>query len=60
MPTLDEYLTQAEGCSTTVLVLEFKSQYSKEREDKLVDIALKQLKEHSLYDRPESCSSPSA
>lgn len=50
MPTLDEYLTQAEGCSTTVLVLEFKSQYSKEREDKLVDIALKQLKEHGLYD----------
>ena len=50
MPTLDEYLAQAENCPSTVLVLEFKTQYSKEHEDQLVNLAFKKLKEHGLYD----------
>lgn len=50
MPTLDEYLEQGAKCPSTVLVLEFKSQYSKEREDKMVDITFRKLKEHGLYD----------
>ena len=50
MPTLDEYLAQASKCSTTILVLEFKSQYDAERENKMVDLSFKKLKEHGLYD----------
>ena len=50
MPTLDEYLEQGAKCPSTVLVLEFKSQYSKEREDKMVDITFRKLKKHGLYD----------
>lgn len=50
MPTLDEYLDQAAKCATTVMVLEFKSQYSKEHEDSLVSITFDKLKKHNLYD----------
>lgn len=50
MPTLDEYLDQAAKCATTVMVLEFKSQYSKEHEDSLVAITFDKLKKHNLYD----------
>lgn len=50
IPTLDEYLSQAERCASTVLVLEFKSQYSAERENLMVDITFKKLREHGLYD----------
>lgn len=50
MPTLDEYLSQAEKCKTTVLVLEFKAQYNADRENKLVDLSIQKLKEHGLYD----------
>ena len=49
IPTLDAYLDQAAGCPSTVLVLEFKTQYSKEHEDKLVDLTFSKLKEHGLY-----------
>ncbi len=50
LPTLDEYLAQAEKCASTVLVLEFKSQYSAERENLMVDITFRKLREHGLYD----------
>ena len=50
MPTLDEYLEQGAKCSTTVLVLEFKSQYDEARENALVDLALQIIKDHNLYD----------
>ena len=50
MPTLDEYLEQGAKCSTTVLVLEFKSQYDEARENALVDLALQKIKDHNLYD----------
>ena len=50
MPTLDEYLEQGAKCPTTVLVLEFKSQYDEARENALVDIALQKIKDHNLYD----------
>ena len=49
VPTLDEYLTQGEKCAATVLVLEFKKQYSEERENRMVDITLEKLKAHGLY-----------
>lgn len=50
MPSLDEYLSQGEKCAETVLVLEFKSQYSEERENQLVDLSLQKIREHGLYD----------
>lgn len=50
MPTLDQYLKQAKKCESTVLVLEFKKQYSKEREDKMVDLTFRKLRKHGLYD----------
>lgn len=50
MPTLDQYLKQAKKCPATVMVLEFKSQYSAERENRLVDLTFKKLKKHGLYD----------
>lgn len=50
MPTLDEYLEQGAKCPTTVLVLEFKSQYDEARENALVEIALQKIKDHNLYD----------
>ena len=48
-PTLDEYLTQTEKCTTTKLVIEFKKQASPEREALLVEKTIAQLKEHNLY-----------
>lgn len=47
--TLDEYLTQGEKCSTTMLVLEFKDQNNPERNLKLVDLTIDKLKAHGLY-----------
>ncbi len=50
MPTLDEYLTQAENHPETMLVLEFKKQLNDERENKMIDLTFKKIKEHNLYD----------
>ena len=50
MPTLDEYLSQGAKSATTVLVLEFKSQYDEARENSLVDLTLQKIKDHGLYD----------
>ena len=49
IPTLDEYLTQGEKNSKTVLVLELKKQIDKAHEDYMVDQSVKALKEHGLY-----------
>jgi len=49
-PTLDEYLTQAEKSSKTMLVIEFKKQSTPEREDLLVEKTLAAMKAHQLYD----------
>ena len=49
MPTLEEYLTQAEK-SGTVLVFELKSQLDKAHEDYMVDRCVEALKNHGLYD----------
>lgn len=49
-PTFDEYLTQAEKAPRTVLVVEFKSQGSDERDEALVQKALAKIKEHGLYE----------
>ena len=48
-PTLDEYLRQGRKSSRTVLVLEFKSQPSKEKEDLLVEKTFAALKAHGLF-----------
>ena len=50
MPTLDEYLTQGEKFPETVLVIEFKKHSDINQENTLVDLTLKKLKEHGLYD----------
>lgn len=50
LPTLDEYLTQAEQSKKTVLIIELKPQYTPEHEDKLVELTLKAVKTHGLYD----------
>ncbi len=50
LPTLDEYFDQGAKSKSTVLVLEFKSQYSAEHENALVDLTLQKMKEHNLYD----------
>ena len=50
LPTLDEYFSQGEKCPSTVLVLEFKSQYDEEHENALVDLTFQKMKEHNLYD----------
>ncbi|MBO4670992.1 MAG: glycerophosphodiester phosphodiesterase [Bacteroidales bacterium] len=49
-PTFDEYLVQAAKCKTTILVIELKKQPSQEREDKLLDLTVKALKAHDLFD----------
>ena len=49
IPTLDEYLTQGEKSKSTILVFELKEQKDEAREDKLVELSLKALKEHNLY-----------
>ena len=48
--TLDEYLTQGEKCTTTVLVIELKPQKSVDREDLLWQKTVEALKAHQLYD----------
>lgn len=50
IPTLEDYLVQGEQCATTVLVLEFKKQANKEREDRLVEQCVAQLRAHGLMD----------
>lgn len=50
IPTLDDYLSQAEEGSKTVLVIEIKPQYAPEREDRLVELTLDALKAHGLLD----------
>lgn len=49
LPTLDEYLTQAEK-GGTVLVFELKAQIDKAHEDYMVDRSIEALKKHGLYD----------
>ncbi len=49
LPTLDEYLTQAEK-GGTVLVFELKPQIDKAHEDYMVDQSVAALKRHGLYD----------
>ena len=49
-PLLDEYLTQGEKCTTTVLVIELKPQKSPEREDLLWEKTVEALKNHYLWD----------
>lgn len=50
IPTLDEYLTQGEKSTGTVLVLELKREITMEREDALVDKCLEALRAHNLFD----------
>ena len=49
LPTLDEYLVQAKESGRTVLVIELKPQENAAREDKLVELTLKALREQGLY-----------
>lgn len=49
LPTLDEYLVQAKESGRTVLVIELKPQENAAREDKLVELTLKALREQCLY-----------
>lgn len=49
VPTLGEYLSQAEQSEKTVLVLELKPQYSIEHEDMLISKTLAAVKEHGLF-----------
>ena len=49
IPTLEDYLTQAEASDKTILIIEFKPHYAPEREDLLVDLTLKALQKHGLY-----------
>lgn len=48
-PSFEEYVAQASGCKTTVLVVEFKIQPSEEIEDKLVESAVKILKQYRMF-----------
>ena len=48
-PTLDEYLAQGKKCPKTMLVLEFKSQPTPEKEDIMVEKVFAALKAHGLY-----------
>lgn len=50
IPTLDEYLTQAEKCEKTILVIELKQEITMEREDLLVDKTIDALEAHNLLD----------
>lgn len=49
VPILDDYLDQVEKCKTTKLVLELKSQGSRERDELLAELSIAKLKEHGLY-----------
>ncbi|MBP5504705.1 MAG: hypothetical protein J6X89_01225 [Bacteroidales bacterium] len=48
--SLDEFLTQAEKCTTTKLVFELKPHPEEERENLFVDRAIEALNAHGLYD----------
>ena len=50
VPTLDEYLTQAEESIGTMLIIELKPQYSPEREDRMVELTLEAIEKHSLME----------
>ena len=50
LPTLDEYLTQGEKSSKTVLVFELKAQDDKAHEDYMVDRSVEALRNHGLLD----------
>lgn len=50
IPTLDQYLDQGKKSKSTMLVFELKAQKNFERERKLVDLSIKALKDHGLYD----------
>ena len=52
IPTLDDYLKQGAKSKKTILVLEIKSQDSKEHEDQLLDLIYASLKSHKLM-KPE-------
>jgi len=49
IPSLDEYLTQAEKCKSTVLVFEIKETTCSERNIRLTDFCIEALKRHGLY-----------
>lgn len=50
VPTLDDYLAQAEESAKTVLIIELKPHYAQDREDKLIELTLAAVKAHGLYD----------
>ena len=50
IPTIDEYLTQGEKSSKTMLVLELKPEITMEREDALVDKCIEALEAHKLLE----------
>lgn len=52
VPTLDDYLEQAENVPGTVLVCELKEHSTPEAEDRLVDLAVGKIREHGL-DSPD-------
>ncbi len=49
LPTLEEYLARAKESGNTVLVIELKPHENAAREDRLVEITLKALREQGLY-----------
>lgn len=51
-PSFEEYVAQASGCKTTMLVVEFKIQPSEDMEDKLVGAAVQILKHYRMF-KPE-------
>lgn len=50
IPTLDDFLKQGAKFSSTVLVVEFKTQDDDQRGERMVDITIEKLKEYGLYD----------
>lgn len=49
-PTIDAYLTQAESCTATRIIIEFKALSCDEAEVRMVDKTLDALKAHGLFD----------
>lgn len=49
-PTLEQFLQQTRKCRNTVLVIEFKIQKNRDREDLMVDKTVEMLKKYGLYD----------
>ena len=50
IPTLDQYLEQAKKYPKTVLVFELKPHSTPQVEDKFIELSVKKLKEHKLFD----------